>query len=83
MQQPEADIKNLCVWTSSDNDPSLQEWLPTGARFLLILRVETTCLSGIGTIPGLLGHGLRVIPSSRALWEARRLPLSIPAPLRV
>jgi len=40
-------------------------------------------MAGIGTIPGLWGHGLRLAPSSRALWEAGRLPLSIPAPLRV
>ncbi len=33
MQQPEADIKNLCVWTSSDNDPSLQEWLAERRKF--------------------------------------------------
>ena len=33
MQQPEADIKNLCVWTSSEHDPSLQEWLADRRKF--------------------------------------------------
>ncbi len=40
-------------------------------------------MAGIGKIPWLLGHWLRLAPSARALWEAGRLPLSIPAPLRV